>query len=45
MHRRRFIPLLGGAVIAARTLRAQQKVMPAIGFLGLASPPGSFARL
>jgi putative ABC transport system substrate-binding protein len=42
MHRRRFIALLGAAVIAARTLRAQQKVMPVIGFLGLSSP-GPFA--
>ena len=42
MHRRRFIALLGAAVIAARTLRAEQKVMPVIGFLGLASP-GPFA--
>jgi putative ABC transport system substrate-binding protein len=42
MHRRRFVALLGAAITAARTLRAQQKAMPVIGFLGLASP-GPFA--
>ncbi|MBV8090614.1 MAG: ABC transporter substrate-binding protein [Alphaproteobacteria bacterium] len=39
MHRRRFIALLGAAITAARTLRAQQKAMPVIGSLSLYSPP------
>jgi hypothetical protein len=38
IHRRRFIALLGAAITAARTLRAQQKTMPVIGFLGSGSP-------
>jgi hypothetical protein len=37
--RRRDLPLMLTAVmIGARALRAQQKAMPVIGFLGVASP-------
>ena len=38
MRRRELMLLLGGAMIAARALRAQQKAMPVIGYLGIASP-------
>jgi len=38
MHRRRFIALLGVAITAVRTLRAQQKAMPVIGWLSSVSP-------
>jgi putative ABC transport system substrate-binding protein len=38
MRRRELVLLLGGAMITARILRAQRKVMPAIGFLGSTSP-------
>jgi putative tryptophan/tyrosine transport system substrate-binding protein len=44
MHRRRFIALLGTGITAARTLHAQQKEMPVIGYLSGTSP-GSNAPL
>ena len=42
--RREFMLVAGGAVMAARALRAQQKAMPVIGFLS-GSSPGTFAPL
>ena len=38
MKRRELLVLLGGAMTAARALRAQQKAMPVVGYLGSASP-------
>jgi putative ABC transport system substrate-binding protein len=38
VNRRELLLLLGGAMTAASALRAQQKAMPVIGFLGVASP-------
>jgi putative ABC transport system substrate-binding protein len=42
MRRRELMLVLAGAMTAPRALRAQQKAMPVIGFLGSASP-GPFA--
>jgi len=44
VRRRELLLLLGGAMIAAPALRAQQRAMPVIGYLGVASP-GPFAPL
>src|SRR6266446_2053506 len=38
VRRRELMLLLGGAITAAGGLRAQQKALPVIGFLGAASP-------
>ena len=38
MNRREFVLLLAGAVTVAPALRAQQKVMPVIGYLNGTSP-------
>ena len=38
MHRRRFFALLGAAITAARTLRAQQAAVPVVGWLCSGSP-------
>jgi len=45
MRRRELILLLGGVITAARPLRAQQKAMPVIGYLGGSSPNRSAANL
>ncbi len=41
MRRRELVLLLGGAMTAARAVRAQQKAMPVIGLIGLGSPDTS----
>jgi putative tryptophan/tyrosine transport system substrate-binding protein len=41
MRRRELMMVLGGMMTAARTLGAQQKAMPVIGYLGLGSPDTS----
>ena len=38
MNRRELMLLLGGATIAPRALRAEQKAMPVIGYLSTGSP-------
>jgi putative tryptophan/tyrosine transport system substrate-binding protein len=43
--RRRELLVLGGALTAARGLRAQQKAMPVVGFLGATSPGPSASNL
>jgi putative ABC transport system substrate-binding protein len=44
MRRRELMLLLGGAMTAARSLRAQQKATPVIGFLSAGSPgPSAYA--
>ena len=45
MRRRELMLLLGGAVTAARALRAQQKAMPVLGYLngGSSGSPASYA--
>jgi putative tryptophan/tyrosine transport system substrate-binding protein len=45
MNRRELMLLLGGAMTAARTLRAQQKAIPVIGFLGGTSPSPNAANV
>src|SRR3984893_3994805 len=45
MRRRELVLLLGGVMMTARILRAQQKAMPVIGFLSSASPGPNAALL
>jgi hypothetical protein len=41
MRRRELLLLVAGAVTAPRTMLAQQKAMPVIGFLGAGSGPSA----
>jgi putative ABC transport system substrate-binding protein len=45
VKRRELLFLLGSAVVTPRALRAQQKTMPVIGFLGVTSPNASALNL
>jgi putative ABC transport system substrate-binding protein len=45
MPARELVFLLGGAMVTARILRAQQKAMPMIGFLGSTTPSANAANL
>jgi putative tryptophan/tyrosine transport system substrate-binding protein len=45
MKRRELMLLLGGAMAASRTLRAQQKAMPVVGWLSGVSPPANLGDL
>ena len=45
MRRREVMLILVGAMTATRSLRAQQKAMPVVGFLGGGSPGPNAANL
>jgi len=44
VNRRKLMLLLGGALTSVHALRAQQKVMPVIGYLADTSPDNEYAR-